>query len=152
MRTLSKRLRTYKNVMENASADPVFELFKQAPITYRNCITSLVYDKYSPQVYVRTGHIMGEHGSMEEDIKDIGGFISYKFYIDEGSKSPNDGASWSDKAHNLESGSTMMFNYSGNIPDRPFINDTMKELVKLLHKERNKFLKIERQSAKRYLY
>src|SRR5690625_2858254 len=115
MRTLSKRLRTYKNVMENASADPVFELFKQAPITYRNCITSLVYDKYSPQVYVRTGHIMGEHGSMEEDIKDIGGFISYKFYIDEGSKSPNDRASCRDNALNYENDSIIITNdYQAN--------------------------------------
>lgn len=137
---------SYKKLMSSLENFPKFvDLSAQRAINslnmetsdvYEECIDSLVYDKYEPIEYQRTKHLRGEYGAAVSENKSNGSIYSFEFYIDGNSKDPVDGATWTEKAQNIESGNMDM--YGGSFA-RPFINQTEDALADYMDGVSNAF-------------
>lgn len=138
LKKLANDLSALKANLENESAKAVESLYKNSRIIYERNIYDLVYDKYSPEWYERTYHLLGGHGALDETVVLNGANKKYEFSIDENSRDPVDGMTWKDKAEKVEKGSKMMFAPGF---DRPFIDETQKELEKENAKTADEFEK-----------
>ena len=102
----------------------IIELDKSLNEEYTRSIDELVYEKYDPIEYERTFHLRGGHGALVQDVNLHGTKQWLTFYIDEESRDPVDGTTWSEKAEKIEQGSTKM---SVGF-DRPFVEKTQERL------------------------
>ena len=122
---LANDLKTIKKEFHTEGRWAIETLHKNITIAYERNIYDLVYDQYDPKVYERTFHLLGGHGAKDEQLQMTGFKKAYTFSIDEDSRDPVDGATWREKADNIENGAEKMtvgFN-------RPFIKETQQSLM-----------------------
>lgn len=125
---LNKLIRDLKKLrfdLLRETTDYMIDLNKVLNESYTRSIDELVYDQYEPITYERTLHLRGAHGALIQNASLVGDKKSLKFYINEQSRDPVDGATWEEKADNIEKGSTKM---SVGF-DRPFVEETQNKLV-----------------------
>lgn len=122
---LVRELKRLKFDLLRQSSEMIVDLSKSLNESYTKSIDELVYEQYTPESYERTMHLRGAHGAKVETSSIAGDIKHYAFYIDEKSVDPVDGATWGEKADNIEKGSDKMTIGF----DRPFVRDTQEGLV-----------------------
>lgn len=137
---------SYKKLMSSLENFPKFvdlsaqralnSLYLEMSDVYEECIDEFVYEKYDPIEYQRTLHLKGRYGAMMSERNSNNNEHTFEFYIDGSSKDPNDGATWLEKAENVESGNMDM--YGGSFA-RPFINQTEDALADYMDGVSNAF-------------
>lgn len=137
---LEKLIRDLKKMQRDLmqeTNESIIELNKTLNEEYTRSIDELVYKKYQPIKYERTFHLRGGHGALVQDVNLHGTKQGLTFYIDEDSRDPVDGTTWSEKAEKIEQGSTKM---SVGF-DRPFVTVTQEKLKQEADKTTQELIK-----------
>lgn len=144
---LASDLKKLENTLRELSYDAINQFEREIRTEFERSIESLVYDKYEPIHYDRTGHLQGEHGGTVEEIQAFSDNLEYSFEVDGSSRDPVDGTTWDEKAYKIEHGSSMM-SYP-NHSDRPFVDITAQRIETKGESISNKFIRdVEREIRK----